>query len=222
MAAFGLSRLIIQFPRLAEWLMAVALFASLFSVAQRSLLYLLGVTGYIIALLLYLLFPRVQMIVTRQWAYWWRARQMASQMVSRRRLYAVCLGSFVVAVPLLLLLQQIHTQQQQVLYGELPTLISQSSAPGETILAIATHQSYLAQATSLQRRVFHLSHAFATTDAFHAWLVKEQISLIIIGPLRPEWQEEPLVLAVTDPTAPYTLIWDGWESHPRLYQFRLP
>ncbi len=218
LATCGVSRFTMRFPRLAEWLMVAVLFASLLSVAQRSLLYLLGVTGYSIALLLYLLLPRIQMTVARQAQQWWRVWSMAA----RWRWYVATVVSFAVAVLLLLFLQQLHRQQQHLLYGELPTLVAELSTPGESILAIDSHQSYLAQATALRRRVIHLSHAFDTTDAFQAWLVQEQISLIIVGPLRPEWQADPLVLAITDPAAPYTLIWDGWESRPRLYQLRLP
>lgn len=218
LATFGVSRLTMAFPRLASWLMVVLLVASLLSIAQRSPLYLLGVTIYIVPLLLYPLLPRVRTIASRPWTDWWRIGQAAL----RWQWYAMGLSSLVVAALLLLLLQRLHAQQQKQIYGELPTLIAERTTVGEAILAVDSHQSYLAQASSLQRRVLHLSHAFATADAFQAWLVQEQISLIIVGPLRSEWQEDPLVVAVTNPAAPYTLIWDGWASRPRLYQLRVP
>jgi len=218
LATLGLSHLYAQYPRRATWVMTVLLASTLLTVAQRSMLYLLGVVGYTTLLLLYLWLPRVQAWLARQWQQGW-VRWQQQPWWARAGMGLLVLT---VAVPLLLVVQQLHTQQQRRLYGELPTLVAEHSAPGDLIAAVDSHQSYLVQAAALDRRVRHLSTSVTDAEALHAWLAAEQISLIVVGPLQPAWQTDPLVLALTDPAAPYTLLWDGWERHPRLYQLLSP
>ncbi len=212
MATLGASWFMAQFPRPAQWLTVTVLTVSLLSVAQRSPLYLLAIIVYTVGVLLYLALPRVQRVIRQQWRRW--------SVTGARPWRSVAVGTalFIVAVLLLPPLQRFHQQRQQQLYGELPALIATLSAPGETIGALATHQSYLAHGPGLQRRVRHLSAAFAAVDTLAERLRDEEISLIIVGPLRPEWQADPLVVALTDAAESYQLLWDGFPARPRLYR----
>jgi hypothetical protein len=212
MATLGASWFMAQFPRPAQWLTVTVLMVSLLSVAQRSSLYLLAIIVYTIGVLLYLALPRVQTVVTQQWRRWSVAGTRPWQSV------AVGTALFIVAVLLLPPLHRFHQQRQQQLYGELPALIATLSAPGETVGALATHQSYLAHGSALQRRVRHLSPAFATVETLAERLRDEEISLIVVGPLRPEWQADPLVVALTEAAESYQLLWDGFPARPRLYR----
>ncbi len=201
-----------QLPGRLRWLPHLGSLLGLLGLAQRSTLYLLAVTVFILLV-----------------AGWFGLSRQHRLLSLRNRLQ-----SFVTTYPQLLVvgavlllwggalaLQPLREQRRLHAYGELPQVVTRISPQPTTIAALYSHQSYLAAGTRLQHRVVQAPLTLRTAAELQHWLGQQAIDFVIIGPLRPEWQAEALVVELAT-IAPFDLIYDGSPNHPQFYALKRP
>jgi hypothetical protein len=211
-AALTVDWLFDTYPRGARWLGAVAVLAVAVSLAQRSALYFAAAAGLLVILAVLFLLSSVRHSKLHDLVA--HPQRYTSRLIGGS---AIALG-FVGAVLLLPAVSARYSARAHAVYGAGPQLIDQYSAPGAGVAVIASHQGYLAHGATVQHPVYFLDTATLPAAQLLPWLAEHQISLIVVGPLRPEWQDDPLVQAVLDPAQPFELLWDGFPTHPRLYR----
>ncbi|MCB0062926.1 MAG: hypothetical protein KDE19_12460 [Caldilineaceae bacterium] len=188
----------------------VALTLALATVAQRSTLYLLA------SIFIVLLMPVYGLLRKRLW------RQVQPTWLQHRELI-VALSVLTVALLFIgfPVVEDLRQQRRLQAYGTLPTLVDELTVPGATVAALHSHQSYLANGQTLRRQVVQMPTHFADPPALQSWLRDNEITLLIVGPLRPEWQNNPALDWLDAPDAPYALRYDGFPDHPRLYSVQV-
>lgn len=223
LAGLGLERFYQRSSTANHLALGIVLFASLGALAQRSTLYMVAVGGMLVLLLLLWAGQRLVGQAITVADLWQRYQQQNERLTTSFR-DIVRSGALMVILLLfgfgLLLprLEQIRDGRRANVYGPLPTLIETSSATHTRIGALYSHQSYLANGRQLKRQVIQLPMPFSNAQALYTLLREWDINLVVIGPLRAEWQELPEAQWLAAPNAPYTLLYDGGTQYPSLYR----
>lgn len=207
-AAWGAARL----SRMAMPLTVAGIACVLLTLAQRSTLYLAAVIAFSGGLLvLSWLWPRFQQMA---WA--------KSEFLQRRGPVTLtilfCLGCLLTLAPL----QSLRTNRRPLVYGQLPQVVEEVAPPQTVIAALFSHQSYLAAGPHLQRTVVQAPTTFATPQQLLGWLNTHTIELIVVGPIRPEWQAEPLLRWLATDGSTVELLYNEGPTDPALYRVRQP
>jgi len=204
LAALGSARLVSGAP----WWPLVAVGLALFTLAQRSTLYLLAVLLFAVSVLGWWLLGR-----------WRNGQQMQhgfQQLLNEHPCF-VGGGVLVLLVSMALVLTPVRAQRRAQAYGELPTIVATTIPAQATITAFYSHQSYLATGPTLQYRVIQAPLTITSVDALLTWLDQQASDFVIFGPLLPQWQREALRAELAQ-TADFILLYDGSPTHPLLYQ----
>lgn len=204
LAALGSAAL----PKGAEWWPQLAVGIGLFTLAQRSPLYLLAVLLFIA-------------LVASWWALGrWRngqARLRALTQLFIQQPQLIGAAVVVLLVSMALVLTPLRAQRRAQAYGELPTIVATTVPTQATITALYSHQSYLAAGPTLQHRVRQAPMTITSGEALLTWLEQQASDFVIFGPLLPQWQIESLRVDLAQ-MPELTLLYDGTPTHPLLYQ----
>lgn len=218
LAALGLQQFVAASSRQAEVALVVAGALALGTLAQRSTLYLLAVSCTVLLVVLYT-------VGRQRWRAWSPSVAMRTGIPDVRGWFSATTVTFFVCAALVMpvalalpFVEPLRAERRLLVYGELPTLVDALTVPGTQLAALHSHQSYLANGQRLQRVVVQLPLTLQEPSALEEWLTDKEIELIVVGPLRPEWQNDPRLAWLADPTQPYVLLYDGSPLHPQLYQ----
>ncbi|MBX3010560.1 MAG: hypothetical protein KF832_03595 [Caldilineaceae bacterium] len=193
-------------------LIVTALIGSLFTLAQRSTLYLVATVGFGVGLgLLYWLWPRLQQ---DGWVRRFVSKPGGLLTIGLLGL----LGTLLALIPL----QQIRTERRPLVYGELPQVIETLTAPQTTIAALYSHQSYLAAGPHLQRSVLQAPTDFTSPQQLLDWLNQHTIEWLVVGPVRPEWPVEPLFHWLATDEQRVERLYDQGATEAVLYRIHQP